>query len=262
MSHRVLAVAAHPDDIEFGMSGTLILLSKIGLEINYMNIANGSCGTAEYEIEEIIKIRLEEAKNSARRIGANFYPPMVNDFEIYYNRELLTKLSSIFRDIAPDILLVPSPEDYMEDHTNACRLAVSAAFARGMQNYLVNPPRTPVHNEVTIYHTQPHGNRDALNRHVHPDFFINIGDVLQEKTDMLAEHKSQKNWLDRSQGFDSYLNIMKEYARELGDMSGKFELAEGWRQHNPLGFCSSKTNPLADLLREYYCANTSLGDDE
>jgi len=252
MSQRVLAIAAHPDDIEFGMSGTLILLSKMGAEIHYMNIANGSCGTAEYDTEEIIKIRLEEAKNAAKQIGANFYPPIVNDFEIYYNRKLLTKLSSVVRDVAPDIMLVPSPEDYMEDHSNACRLAVSAAFAQGMRNYPVDPPRAPVHIETTLYHAQPHGNRDALNRLIKPEFFINIGEVLKKKTDMLAEHKSQKNWLDRSQGFDSYLNTMKEHARELGDLSGKFEFAEGWRRHNPIGFCSAKANPIADLLHEYY----------
>ena len=104
----------------------------------------------------------------------------------------------------------------MEDHTNACRLAVTAAFTRGMQNYQVDPPRAPVDNEVTVYHAQPYGNRDAMNHKVYPDFFIDIGDVLKKKTDMLAKHKSQKAWLDHSQGFDAYLDIMKSHARELG----------------------------------------------
>jgi len=252
MKTRVFALAAHPDDIEFGMSGTLILLAKAGCEIHYMNIANGSCGTAEYDADTIAAIRLQEAKNAAQRIGAIFYNPLVPDADIFYNKEQLAQLSSVMRNAAPDILLIPSPQDYMEDHTNACRLAVTAAFTRGMQNFPVNPPVAPVHNDIAVYHAQPHANRDALNHFVYPDIFINTAEVLAEKTNMLAEHKSQKEWLDRSQGFDAYLDIMKEHGRELGKISEQWEYAEGWRQHNPLGFCASDYDPLADLLPESY----------
>lgn len=253
MKHRILAIAAHPDDIEFGMSGTLILLAKAGCDIHYMNVANGSCGTAEYDIETIVAMRLAEAKRAAQSIGAKFHPPYVPDLEIFYTKELLAKLSSVIRDVAPDILLVPSPEDYMEDHTNTCRLAITAAFSRGMQNFPVDPPKAPVQNDVAVYHAQPHGNKDAMNHLVYPGIFINISEVLKEKTDMLAEHKSQKEWLDRSQGFNAYLEIMKGFGREMGELSGQWEFAEGWRQHNPAGFCAAGSNPLADLLSEYFC---------
>lgn len=140
----------------------------------------------------------------------------------------------------------------MEDHVNACRLAVTAAFSRGMHNYMVDPPANPISKDVVIYHAQPHGNKDALNKLIYPDYYIDISSVLKEKTAMLAEHKSQKHWLDVSQGFDSYLNTMKHLGREMGQLSGQFEYAEGWRRHNPLGFCTVDANPLADLLQNYY----------
>ena len=254
MKYRVMAIAAHPDDIEFGMSGTMFLLAKAGCEIHYMNIANGSCGTAEFDEEIIVSMRLKEAKNAAQHLGAIFHYPLVPDLEIYYTRDILMKLASIYRKVAPDILLVPSPDDYMEDHMNACRLAVSAAFVRGMRNFKVDPPAEPVSNEVAIYHAQPHGNRNGLNKIVYPDFFINITDVIEEKTAMLAEHKSQKNWLDVSQGFNAYLNTMKGHASEMGDLSKKFKFAEGWRPHNPLGFSTTNANPLEDVLKEYFHA--------
>ncbi len=249
MNYRIFAIAAHPVDIEFGMAGTLILLSKAGYEIHYMNLANGSCGTAEYDEEKIIKIRLGEAKNASKSIGATFHPPLVPDLGIYYTRELILKLGSVIRRVAPDILLIPSPEDYMEDHTNTCRIAVSAAFIRGMRNCTVDPPAAPVDKEIVIYHAQPHGNRDALNRIISPDIFVNIGEVMDKKSKTLAEHRSQKEWLDRSQGFDSYLLTMNDFAREVGKLSGRFEFAEGWRRHNPLGFCSSDANPLIEILK-------------
>lgn len=255
MKKRVLAIVAHPDDIEFVMSGTLMLLAKAGCEIHYMNVANGYCGTAEHDEETIIGIRLQEAKNAAKSIGAKFYPPIASDLGIFYNEELLSKLSSVIREVAPDILFVPSPQDYMEDHTNTCRLAVTAAFTRGMPNFKVNPPREIIDKEIVVYHAQPHGNRDGMNQLVKPDIFINISEVMNEKRNMLAMHKSQKDWLDRSQGFNAYLDIMKKHGREVGKMSKQWKYAEGWRQHNPLGLCSENTNPLAQLLKKYYSFN-------
>ena len=251
MACRVFAIAAHADDIEFRMAGTLILLAKAGCEIHYMNIANGSCGSSEHDAETIAAIRLEEAKSAADKIGAVFHSPLVNDIEIFYEKNLLAKVGSIMRLVAPDILLVDGPLDYMEDHTIASRLAVTAAFTRGMANFPVNPPRKPVTNQITVYHAQPHGNRDVLNRFVVPDFFIDIDSVIKEKSAMLTEHKSQKEWLEHSQGFDAYLDTMKGFSREMGKLSTRCEFAEGWRYHNPLGLCDADTNPLKDILQEY-----------
>lgn len=251
MACRVFAVAAHADDIEFQMAGTLILLARAGCEIHYMNIANGSCGSAEHDADTIVRLRLQEAKNAAGRMGAVFHPPLVADIEIFYEKELLARVGSVVRTVAPDILLVPSPQDYMEDHMIACRLAVTAAFCRGMRNFPVDPPVMPVDRNVAVYHAQPHGNRDSLNRFIRPDFFINISSVIEEKADTLAEHKSQKEWLDRSQGLNAYLNTMKEFAGEMGSLSAQCRFAEGWRRHNPLGLCAVDADPLAGLLSEH-----------
>jgi len=252
MSHRVFAVTAHADDIEFRMAGTLILLAKAGCEIHYMNIANGSCGSSEHNAETITAIRLKEAKNAAGKIGAVFHYPLVNDIEIFYEKELLAKVGSIMRSVSPDILLVDGPQDYMDDHTISSRLAVTAAFTRGMLNFPVDPPRKPITKPVTVYHAQPHGNRDILNRFVVPDFFINIDSVIEEKSAMLTEHKSQKEWLEQSQGFDAYLDTMKNFSREMGELSSRCEFAEGWRYHNPLGLCDADTNPIKDILQGYF----------
>jgi LmbE family N-acetylglucosaminyl deacetylase len=251
MAPRVFAIAAHPDDIEFGMAGTLILLAGAGCEIHYMNIANGSCGSVEHDAQATAEIRLAEAMNAAGRIGATFHPPLVADIEIFYNRELLAGVASVMRAVAPDIVLAPSPQDYMEDHENSCRLAVTAAFCRGMRNFPVDPPAVPIEGDVVVYHAQPHGNRDSLNRLVRPDFFIDISSVIDEKTNMLAEHKSQKEWLDHSQGMNAYLDTMKGYAAEMGSLSTQYELAEGWRRHNPLGLCAVDADPLVCLLGDY-----------
>lgn len=251
MQPCVFAIAAHPDDIEFSMAGTLLLLKRAGCEIHYMNLSKGSCGSREHDAETTAAIRLIEAQNAAARMGAVFHHPLTNDFEIYYEKNLLARLGSIIRSVAPDILLIPSPQDYMEDHTNTCRLAVSAAFSRAMVNLPVDPPQPAIFKDIVLYHAQPFGNRDGLNRLIIPDLFVNIGDVLEEKRAALSEHKSQKNWLDESQAMDSYLDTMVGFAREMGDLSGQCQFAEGWRRHNPLGMCDPRNDPVCELLSPY-----------
>jgi LmbE family N-acetylglucosaminyl deacetylase len=248
---RAFAVVAHPDDIEFVMAGTLILLGQAGYELHYMNLANGCCGSLEYSAEHTAQMREREAIAAADGIGAVFHPSLVNDLEVYYERETLSRLAAVMREVAPEILLVHSPSDYMEDHMNTCRLAVTAAFARGIPNYATAPSRPPVEQPVTIYHAQPHGNRDALRKLVRPEIFVDIGGVLAQKTAALACHKSQKQWLDATQGLDSYLETMKDLMRQVGRMSGRFEYAEGWRRHLHFGFCDPQADPLNGALGQH-----------
>jgi len=138
------AVAAHPDDIEFMMAGTLLLLGEAGYELHYLNIANGSCGTAVHSKEDIIRIRTAEARAAARLLGAMYHPPFVDDIDIFYENDLLAKVAAVVREVQPTIMLVPSPQDYMEDHVNAGRLAITAAFCREMRNFPTDPPIAPV----------------------------------------------------------------------------------------------------------------------
>jgi LmbE family N-acetylglucosaminyl deacetylase len=242
------AIAAHPDDIEFVMSGTLIRLRDAGYDIHYMNVANGCCGSTVTDASTTARIRREEAMAACQLIDATFHDSLTNDLEIFYDRATLVRLASIVRDVAPEIVLTHSPSDYMEDHTNTCRLAVTAAFSRGMPNFPVEPPRPIVDQTVTIYHAQPHGNRDGLWQPVHPTMFVDVTDLMDQKRAMLAAHQSQKQWLDTSQGLDSYLDSMAELLAEVGDMSGRFRYAEGWRRHSHLGFCGPDADPLQTAI--------------
>ncbi len=248
MTQQAFAVAAHPDDIEFMMAGTLILLKQAGYEIHVMTVGNGSCGSEQVDAATIARIRRQECIDAAALIGAVWHESLCPDLEIFYNKELLQRLASVIREVAPTILLTHPPQDYMEDHMNTCRLALTAAFARGMPNFPVLPPRPPIGTPVTVYHALPYGLRDPLNHHVHPEFFVDISSVLDGKRQMLARHRSQKDWLDASQGIDSYLNHMETMSREVGHLSGRFELAEGWTRHLPFGYCAEHANPLVETL--------------
>ncbi len=248
MSTTVLAVHCHPDDIEFTTAGTLFRLKEKGCALHYMTVANGCVGSMETGIEETARIRREEARAAAAFLGATYHESIANDLEVFYTDLLIRRLLAVVREVAPDIMLVPSPEDYMEDHMNTSRLAVTAAFCRGMPSYPSIPQLPPVQEDVVLYHAMPHGLRDGLRRPIVPEMYVDIGPVIEQKAAMLALHRSQKAWLDRTQGMDSYLTTMREMSAEVGRMSGLFTYAEGWRRHNHLGLSARETDPLRELL--------------
>ena len=250
-----MAIAAHPDDIEFRMAGTLLLLKQAGCETHYMNVANGNCGSLDHGRGKTARIRAGEAKRAAKILGAHFHPSLTNDLEIFYDLRTLKRLAAIVREVRPSIVLTHPPVDYMEDHTNCCRLAVTAAFAHAMPNFKSIPDRPVYHKDVTVYHCQPHGCSDGLRRRVWPGAYVNTESVHKTKLAALAEHQSQQDWLNASQGLNSYLQAGEEMSLELGRWSKRFKHAEGWRRHLHLGFAVRDIDPLAPLLGKNYLVN-------
>jgi len=251
MGKVVLAIGCHPDDIEFMMAGTLLLLKNAGCEIHVMITANGNCGSLHYGAKELAEVRREETQASCAILGARYHDSITNDLEVFYVDSQVRKMAAVVREVRPDIALLMSPNDYMEDHMNACRLGVTAAFTRCMPNYITDPPRDAYQKDIALYHAEPHGLRDQMDALVLPDFFVDIGSVIDVKQKMLSMHKSQQAWLDASQGLNSYLATMRSTAAELGHLSDKFQYAEGFRRHNYLGFSENRIDPLTELLSDY-----------
>jgi N-acetylglucosamine malate deacetylase 1 len=247
----VLAIAAHPDDIEFVMAGTMLLLAKQGWDLHYLNVADGSKGSAVTGCEETARVRLIEAQQAANMLGAKFYPPIGRDMELAFDQPTLRRVAAVVRQAQPQIVLTHAPSDYMEDHENTCRLAVTAAFCYGMPNFETDPPTATYRGPVTIYHAQPHGNRTPMCEVVKPHFAVDIANVLEKKEASLACHASQKDWLDASQGMGSYIQTMRDLCSEVGRMSGKFAIAEGWRRRQHWGYCNLTDDPLRNALREH-----------
>jgi N-acetylglucosamine malate deacetylase 1 len=255
----VLAISCHPDDIEFGMAGTLLLLKKAGCSIHMINIANGSVGSTELRPQETAAVRWQEAMNSARNLGAVLHECLVDDLEVFYTQELIRRITGLVRKVKPDIVLTLSMEDYMDDHMNAAKLAVTGTFLRNVPNYRSIPDAPAVFEDAMLYHSTPHILTDMMRRPIVPEMFVDITTVIDEKEQLLACHASQKEWLDKTQGLDSYLKSMRDMAGEVGEMSGRYRFSEGWRRHSFAGFARRDCNPLFDLLESSCSMATSAG---
>ncbi len=250
-----IAIGAHPDDIEFYMAGTLLMLKKAGYETHYLTVANGNCGSVQYNAAMTRSVRNAEARAAAKILGAEFHPSLTNDLEIFYSLELIRALAAVIREVKPGIVLTHSPQDYMEDHTNTSRLAVTAAFTKGMPNFKSTPPRPTADYDVTIYHGISHGLCDQLRRRIVPGAFVNTTSVHKTQLEALSAHKSQQNWLDVSQGLNSFLLALEDLSLNVGRLSKRFKYAEGWRRHLHFGYAATETDPLAEVLGRNYLVN-------
>src|SRR4051812_13049602 len=81
-ARRVLAIAAHPDDIEFMMAGTLLLLGEAGWELHYMNVSSGNLGSLKFSPAKTARIRSAEAQASATLMRAVWHEPICHDLQV------------------------------------------------------------------------------------------------------------------------------------------------------------------------------------
>lgn len=248
---KVLAIFAHPDDIEIFASGTMLLLKEKGWELHYMTLSNGDLGAIEGSREDIGRIRIAESRKAAKLLGAIYHEPFVGDMQIEHSQELISKLASIVRLVQPDIILTHPLEDYMEDHINAGRLACTAAFVRAAFPYKSDPPLPSYNKQLAIYHCNPHGLKDRMKRNVSPDFYINVESVMEKKKEAIECHKSQEVWMKSSQGNASLSGLAEENAFNVGKASGCFTYAECWTSHLHIGYCEEYYNPLHEELKEF-----------
>ena len=73
MAKSVIAIVAHPDDIEFLFAGTMLQLAAAGYQLHYMALASGNCGSLDLDADETRRVRRSDAEQAAEILGAGFY---------------------------------------------------------------------------------------------------------------------------------------------------------------------------------------------
>ena len=97
---HVLALHAHPDDVEFQCAGTLILLREAGCLVTIATMTPGDCGSAEHDAEAISALRRDEARASAGLIGAQYECLEFRDLAIFNDDESRRRVTEALRRIA------------------------------------------------------------------------------------------------------------------------------------------------------------------
>lgn len=244
---RILAVTAHPDDVEFQCAGTLILLKNLGHQIAIATVNNGSCGSMDKGPEEIASIRAGEARRAAALIGAEYFCADIPDLESVFDNATRRKVCEIVRGFRPDVVITLHAGDYMSDHEIGSRLARDATFTATLRNYKTGAgrPAQKLDHIPSLYYCLPTEGYDHFGAVVMPEFVVDISAVIDRKAEMLCCHASQREWLQKQHGMDEYVGFMKRDSQRLGAIGG-FEYGEGFLQHR--GHAYSRKNILAELL--------------
>jgi LmbE family N-acetylglucosaminyl deacetylase len=249
MNKRVLAVGAHPDDVEILCAGTLFHLAAEGFEIHVATMTLGDCGSTELGPGEIARVRRAEAEEACRLLGATYHYGGFHDFCIFDDDASNRRVTALVREVDPALVMTHSPEDYIADHETTSRLVRNACFYAPVPNYrtTAEPSRAIPH----LYYAHPIEGVDIFGRPVDAGLYVDTSDVLERKAEMLACHRSQRDWLRAHHGMDEYLDSMRRWSEELGRRASSIAgrevaSAEAFRQH--LGHSYPRTNLLAEAL--------------
>jgi LmbE family N-acetylglucosaminyl deacetylase len=241
---KILAIHAHPDDVEFLAAGTLALLHQHGHEIHIATLSPGDKGSETLSNVEIAAIRREEAKRSASILNASYTCLEMPDFEIFDNHLSRQIVTDFVRSIQPNIILTASPVDYMADHEAAATLVRNASFVAGIRNYQTMKSKA-LDGIPALYYMDPIEGTDHFGNIIKPEFCVDISSTINVKESMVACHESQREWLRKHHGVDQYIISMKHWSSQRGEYIG-VNYAEGFRQHK--GHAYPKENILENCL--------------
>lgn len=229
---RILAIHAHPDDVEFQCAGTLALLRERGCPLTIATMTAGDCGSAELGPVEISRVRREEARKAAELLGADYMCLEFQDLGIMHDNDGRRRVTEAIRRARADIVLTAPPVDYMADHEMTSRLVRDACFAASIPNYATRQwePAPIVDRIPHLYYVDAIEGIDYFGNPIKPEFIVDISAIFELKLKMLACHASQRNWLLKQHGIDEYLESCRKWSAKRGSEI-KAAYGEAFTQH-------------------------------
>ena len=218
---NVLAIGAHPDDVEIACSGTLAKCVKRGDRVVVCHASTGNLGHVIIPPDELTKIRAAEAERAGKMAGIEVIGGMFDDLDIYDNNKAARdKIIDVIKYADPDFIITHNPDDYMPDHTAVSRLVFDASFGATIPNYKTkysNPAKL-----VPIYYM------DTLaGVNFQPTEYVDISEEIDLKIRMLECHESQLVWMREHDGID-FADMVRTCSRYRGYQCGA-AYAEGFR---------------------------------
>lgn len=222
---RVLAVGCHPDDLEINAFGTLARCVQRGDEVFVCGVTNGSGGSMVLSPEESAAVRLREAENAAKVIGAKEYINLgVNDLMVdSRDRGLIDKMIDVIRMTKPDMIITQSPNDYQRDHNEVYDLVFNTSFMATIPNYKTQHQCHSIISPLFLMEPSSGGTFE-------PTDYVDISDVIDLKIKALTCHASQVEWLKAHVGKD-VLATTKAMSMYRGRLCCCL-YAEGFRRSN------------------------------
>jgi N-acetylglucosamine malate deacetylase 1 len=219
----VLAIAAHPDDVELTCGGTLASLKARGYRFGIVDLTRGEMGTRGTP-----EIRAAEARRAAEILGAEFREALdLGDGGLRKDRDAELAVIDVIRREKPRLILTPYPDDRHPDHRRAGQLVTDAAYYSGLRTLATaNAAHRPQH---TIYFSTFESQE--------PQFLVDVTPFIDQRraamrafTSQFHDPRSTEPQTLLSQ--QNFLDTVEARARHFGAMIG-VEFAEGFRSRRP-----------------------------
>jgi len=227
---NILAIGAHPDDIEISCGGTLAKYAKQGHKIFTATATNGNVGSSTLSREEIAAVRKEEARRAAAVIGAEYICLDYDDEMFFEDKAARLAFIDLVRYCKADIILTHNPEDYNPDHELTSKIINDIAVMIPVAK--LETKNKPYDKIPIIAYFEPANGLGFV-----PTEYVDITETIELKMAMCREHKSQISWMqdnykdaignEKADFFDDYYTI----ARYRGIQCG-VKYAEGFRMAN------------------------------
>ena len=211
----VLAIFAHPDDVELTVGGTLLKMKSLGYTTGALDVTKGEMGT-----RGTVEIRAAEADDAARILKLDVRENLeLPDGHVWVNDETRTRLVRVLRRLKPKILLTHQADDPHPDHNHITQLVREAARLCSMQKYdgEFGQERT----------TAPIVAHNIFSQRITPSFIVDISDFLEEKTEAIRAHKSQfynpnagKEELETRLTSEGFIEELENRSRYFGSLIG------------------------------------------
>jgi bacillithiol biosynthesis deacetylase BshB1 len=230
MKLDILAIAAHPDDIELCCAGTLLRHMAMGRKVGIIDLTSGELGTRGSGA-----LRLEEAQASAKVLGIDVRENlMLPDGFFENNRESQLIVARAIRKYQPEIIITNAVHDRHPDHAKGAKLVTDACFFAGLPKVEteLDGIQQSVWRPKQTYHI-------IQDYRLTPDFCVDVTPYMEQRMESIKCYSSQfydptsvepESPLTDSHFFDLILGIARTYGRMIG-----VEFGEGFTVQRQIG---------------------------
>lgn len=233
MKLDILAIAAHPDDVELSCAGTLMMEKNAGKKIGIVDLTRGELGT-----RGTIETRAEEAADALRIMGLDVRENLgIPDGFFQNTQPYQLKVMEAIRHYQPEIVLTNAPSDRHPDHGRAAELVRDAAWLSGLRKI-----ETFRNGQLQQAWRPTYVFNFIQDRYLKPDFVMDITPAMEQKIAAIKAYKTQFDTIpdDEPQTYISspgFLQSIIDRSRQLGKVIG-VDFAEGFISDKTLGIKS------------------------
>lgn len=185
---NILAIGAHPDDVETMCAGTLAKYASQGHKVFIATATNGNIGSATLSKEEIGRVRKQEAANSAAIIGAEYICLDYDDELFYETLDVRIAFINLVRHCKADVIFTHNPHDYNPDHMLTSKIVNDIAVMIPIAK--LETEEEPYDVIPSIWYFEPANSMGFV-----PTDYVDITDFYETKMKMLSCMESQRQWM-------------------------------------------------------------------